>query len=285
MGLKAELSRILPRLSKAEAGKVVKGAFESMITIEVEHSLHDKRLRSPEEFDDIEGLAHLNESLALGKGALLVTFHFCDYMHVLPALGLKGYKVAQVANDWAVLRQSREGSRLRRLAGEFLLKLRRAHSADVLPVEIITLKTGASVRPILRNLGQNGTVVIAADGREFGRKLDAPLLDRSDFSVGLGPAKLSLKSGAALHPIFVIRKPDGNYRLVIEPALSAQEGATGNEHAASIFSRELVTRLAPYVREFPQEYLLQLFFDTRLTKRRDEDLEVGESNSPSIEEQ
>ena len=201
-----------------------------------------------------EGTEHLTAALAKGRGAIIVTAHFGNWELIpfcLRSLGFEGGVLAR---------------RLRYPEYEsFLIELRRSrgvstvtrdvalHGQPTPPKQPLRLRRpgarGASLTAIARLLRANQIIGMLPDQDVdslngifvdfFGRPAYTPI----------GPAALSLMTGAAIVPCFLVR--DGKQcRLVIEPALYATPSANRTE-AMTKLTQAWCGVVESYIRRYP----------------------------------
>jgi lauroyl/myristoyl acyltransferase len=152
------------------------------------------------------GVDHLDASRSVG--AVLMHPHTGPAQLALCALGVLGYPVHQVGGGVVAVQHSRVGrwaARTRtRLEGRLPATL---HDAS------------AYARPLLRALSSGAVVLTACDGtgggREIGRRLVRDVLGQP-MQVPVGAFYLALRSGAALHTLWVHRDPATPGRHVVE---------------------------------------------------------------------
>jgi lauroyl/myristoyl acyltransferase len=141
----------------------------------------------------LEGLAHLEESLAHGSGAVLVHPHMGPAQLPLCVLGLLGHEVLQVMGVHDPADLSPRGRRS---------SAKRAELEQQMPVQL--LDGAGYLRPALRTLERGGIVFTSIDGTgeesEIGRRLSRKVLGW-EMSVPVGAIWMALKSGAALHTV------------------------------------------------------------------------------------
>jgi len=194
-----------PRLDPAARRRILKTLMESL-GITVAELGHPKylRLESLRRFVAIQGLAHLDNALRQGRGAILVSAHFGNFPLLLARLGLEGYRLG------VIIRDPRH-----RPAARFLDGWRAR-------VGVATLRDKprwASVKEALALLHSNGILVVHIDvnvshGGDF-----VPFFGQW-VPTFRGPTLLSLRTGAPLLPAFIRRIHSINHRLTIHPPLS-----------------------------------------------------------------
>ena len=140
-----------------------------------------------EKFVKIEHLEYMDNALKKGKGAIGLTAHLGNWELCAQILARLGYKMNAIALSHTHSRIDNFFSRQRQLTG-----------INVVPV-------GVSVRQCFSALKKNEIVGILGD-RDFSGEngIVVDFLDRT-LLAPLGPAVLSLRTGAAIVPAFVIR--------------------------------------------------------------------------------
>jgi len=104
------------------------------------------------------------------------------------------------------------------------------------------------VRRIERLLRNNGILSIRA-GRVGHRTMELPFLG-GIMTLATGAPSLAVATGAALLPVFVIRRGPGRFEVVFEPILEPAQGA--HPHAATEeLMRRYAQQLESYVLGFP----------------------------------
>src|SRR3989338_3266570 len=155
----------------------------------------------------IEGLEHVEQALARGKGLIVVSAHFGNWELLAAYFGMRGLRGGVVAR------------RLRYPEYEAWLKgMRRAKGVE-------TFDRETSFKELVRRLKDNQCIGImpdqdvdSVDGvfvEFFGRPAYTPT----------GPAALALLTGAALVPAYIVRE-DGRFHLWVEPPMTVT--ATGD---------------------------------------------------------
>lgn len=195
-----------------------------------------RRSRLPE-WLSIEGRDRLDAALGRGRGVVLVHPHY-GVAQLLPlALGLTGYATMQVG--WP----SAEGLSA---VGRAVAFRGRLELEALLPARI--LRADGYLRPAFSHLSQGGIVCITGDGtgggRFRGRHVPVPLLGRR-MLMPIGPAKIALRSGAALLPAIVARRAKG-FVARIEEELPVPDPGRGESIAIALtacFAHFLEARL------------------------------------------
>lgn len=169
------------------------------------------------------GAQHIECSLALGRGVLLLTGHFGNWewmAHCAPYF---------LSSRLHVVVRPLDSARL----NDMVYRLR-VHSGNA----VIAKKN--ALRPILKALRDNAMVGVLLDQNAHRRKgIRVPFFDGYVPTSG-GLALVAIKSGAPVHPVFSWRTPTGKYHLLIHPALSLPQQGTLEERiyqATALFNQ------------------------------------------------
>ena len=219
--------------------RAVRGVFRNyaryMVDFFLFPQLGAERVRSY--FSTIQGEERLRQALAKGRGVVLVSAHVGNWEIGGNLLRVLGYPLTVVGLAHNTLRTNALVRHLRSMRG----------------IEVI--EVGASTFgavEILNALRRNRIVAMIGDRDHLGTGRRVRFLGRQ-IKLPTGPVILSMLSGAALIPTFVLEAPDGTYRGIIEAPI-ALEG-DGNRDAA--IHRNLA-RLAGvfehYIRRFPDQW-------------------------------
>jgi phosphatidylinositol dimannoside acyltransferase len=130
---------------------------------------------------NIDGFEHLDEALALGKGAILFTAHFGPFNYMVQGFPAKGYQVTipvEQLKDQRLL--------------DLMLKLRRSQG-----INFVSLGDRSFMRSIIGALWKNQIVLLVADRAVQGESVEKPFFD-SIARLPLGPVLLAQRTGAPL---------------------------------------------------------------------------------------
>ena len=251
--MEAGFRAIMPAEELYDVNQVMVRTCRNYIQSELEVFLYGRMNRANiDRFVSIEGVEHIDQALAGGKGVILLHAHFGNAHMLMPGLGHRGYKVNQVGllpSDSAAMLEDvlyRPPDRL--VMSWFKLK---EECEKKLPVKFIYL--GRGMRPAIECLKRNELLAISIDGVD-GEMISVPFL-RGKALFMTGPARLSVATGAAIIPIFTVRKTSGRHRLVIEPPLKDD---CSPEDRVSAFA----SLLESYMKRFPCHYARLLGYDT-----------------------
>ena len=186
----------------------------------------------------IEGRHHLDEALARGKGVITLSAHFGNFIILGSVMAQENYPFYMVLKDPPSKPLARLFQKFRRAAGQQW---------------ITTTPWRECQKKLFRCLRKNEIICLIAD--EYKRRGGVEV----DFfgyktPTAVGPAVLSLRTGAALVPLFMVRQNDDTHKIIIEPALEFT--LTGNQaediyHITSAFTQKIEW----YIRRYPSQWL------------------------------
>lgn len=189
------------RLDQGQIEEIVRDSARLYLKRQAENALFG-RLTSDKlaGMTTVEGLPHVDRAVGKGRGVILLLAHFGSFLLPLPALGFRGYAVNQIT-----------GKVLNRKGVTGLIWRWRKREADRLPIKFIGVAN--FLRPVYDALKKGEIVAIAFDGREGKRWVPVRFIERTAL-FSPGPMNLALKTGAAIIPTFVVRRPDDGHRII-----------------------------------------------------------------------
>ena len=208
---------------------------------------------------EIEGREHLDAALARGRGAIVLIGHFGANQMIMPALGHSGYPMNQLSAPppvWAdILRETRTTPLWEKvLARRWALEQR-------LPVQHINVFR--FLRPAFDCLRDNQVLGLAFDGGGGTHGTQVQFMARR-ANLSIQPIQLWKKTGAALLPTVVVRRPgDARHRIVIEPELEWQPHRDRQVEVQQNM-QAFVDRFAAWVARLPDHYLQFLLIRRRV---------------------
>ncbi len=151
-----------------------------------------------------EGLHHLENALAEGKGAIIISGHFGLWELVPPWLASTGHPITVV-----VRRQNNP------YVDRWFEQMRRRHGAH-------TTDSGFGIREILRSLRQGHILALMID-QDNGKQGIFVRFFKKWASAPTGPAQIALKTGAPIVPLAIFPDYADRHRLVIFPPIRPQD--------------------------------------------------------------
>lgn len=194
------------RFTAAERRRILLMSCQNMITSPLElFKLAQMEPDAVRALVDVEGEEHIRAAVAQGRGVIVVTGHYGNWELLGGYLGLMGYDLAVLARD----------SSDPQTAGLVNAARRRLGIAAVLSRD--------AVREMTEWLAQGKVLGVLPDQRQAvgGRWLD--FLGRP-ATTALGPAVLSLRTGAVLVLGFARRTSGGRFHVVFYPPIQRPEG-------------------------------------------------------------
>lgn len=197
-------------------------------------------LHPPEQYllkIDLEGEKHLNAALADGRGVIALGIHLGPFTLLGARLSLAGYRFNLIYN---------EGNypKLWKSLGDYQRRL----GQNPFPLKPIT----TSLKKSLNCLRRNEILYLIADEQQRRGGVPVPFFGRTAFTPP-GPAILSLKTGAPILPMFILRENGIPKRLVIRPPVTIER----TPH----LKRDIETLTAAYtkviediIRQYPDQW-------------------------------
>jgi KDO2-lipid IV(A) lauroyltransferase len=183
----------------------------------------------------VDGLRHLDAAHALGRGVIVTSGHFGAFEMAVFVVIARGYRVSEIVRPWEDPRANALFARQRARRG----------------VDVIHL--GNAAAGSLKAL-RDGRIVAILGDIDYTQRDDRTVFMGAEARLPLGPARLSVKTGAPLVPFFVSRLPDHRYAVRFCPPKVSTPG-TGLE----VVRTYVVRVLEEAIRENPHLWIL--FFD------------------------
>lgn len=196
---------------------------------------------------ELHGRRHIDTALEAGHGAILwiQPLVFSELVTKM-ALFRSGIPVTHLSRFDHGLSRSRIGARLMNWIWT-ASEVRYLKERLVLYPEDET----TALRRLVSELRDNGVVSITV-GRQARRVCRLPFMG-GDLYLAEGPARLSVKTGAPLLPVFSLRIDRNRYVTQIHPPLLPTADARGAKIVESML-KEYAENLASYVRRAPDQY-------------------------------
>lgn len=188
--------------------------------------------------DGAEGFAGLERALEGGKGALIVCMHFGNWDLGAGAAAARGYPVTVVAETFADRRLDDMVTGARRRLGMQIVKME---------------KSGPS---LLRALKNNGLLALLIDRPVPGEGVRVSFFGE-EVEVPAGPARLALRSGAAVIPAAFARTHANRggvttlSEFVEPPAPSGDDGAD-----VRTLTQAIMAAHERFIRAYPEQWYM-----------------------------
>lgn len=185
----------------------------------------------------IEGKEHLEAALARGKGVIALGAHFGSFTLLGSRLAIEGYPFNLIVNV----------GRFHKLWG------RLAYYQGMVGQQTIPLKpVSASIKKSLNCLRRNEILYIVADEQQRRGGLRVPFFGQVAYTPP-GPAIFSLKTGASILPMFVLRDDDLNRTVVIKSPLQF-ERTTDEQKDIERLTHQFTNAIEETVRQYPSQW-------------------------------
>lgn len=183
-----------------------------------------------------DGLSKVDQVLARGKGLIMVTGHFGNWEILASTFTVRGYTGCVIGRRIYYEPYNR-----------LIVKTR-------LSKGVRTLYRDESPKEILKALKANQIVGIVADQDvEAIESIFIPFFGELAYTP-VGPAKLSLSTGAPIVPGFIVRNRDNSYQLIVEDPIIPDPEAPRTEEIERI-TRLWSASIENRVRQAPEQWV------------------------------
>ena len=180
------------------------------------------------------GTENIEEALKAGCGAILVTAHIGNWELGASVFVDLGYDVTGVALEHKNIRV------------DALLNEQRVHrGVEVLPV-------GGYLRGCYRALKNGKIVALLGDRDVTGAGIKMKFLGK-EVTLPRGPARLSVRTGAPIVPVFMLRRPNDSWHTYIEEPIYPDASIDREEEIKRIM-KEYVPIIERYIRWHPSQW-------------------------------
>lgn len=234
----ANLAIAFPLLDGSARRRILSASLGYWVQTALELAACAERVISAEQLRrrvDIQGLAHLEQALARGRGVIAMTAHFGNFPWIPLALAARGYPVAAVykeANDFVP---------------DFFGRIMQDYG--VRPIRVVGRERAGLARPILAAL-REGRIVLMHMDQSTANGVPVPFFGRPAWTP-TGPVVLARRSGAPIVPMFMHHRGDG-HRLAIQAPYPLGQGA--DEAALHKDLQRLSAVIERAVRAEPEEW-------------------------------
>jgi lauroyl/myristoyl acyltransferase len=223
-----------PEASDAAVRRVVRGVLRNaaknyldLISIPRMKPEQIKRQVTP------HGVHHLVDALASGKGVMLVTAHFGSFDIAVQLLAVHSVRTT-------IPVEALEPQRLL----DHVISLRRHKGLNIIPA-----KSGA-LQAMLEAL-RNGEIVLIVCDRDVTGEAPKALFFGEEARLPDMAVRLALRTGAAIIPVFNLRRDDGRYDVYVEPPIEVASNGKANvaEHM-----NEVIRVMERYIKSCPEQW-------------------------------
>ena len=183
----------------------------------------------------VQGLEHLEQARALGKGVLAVSCHMGSYEVVAAIWSATLAPVSFFAEELEP-----------RALFEWYRDTRARLGISVLPLD------HGGIRKVLEALREQEMVITAIDRDITGTGYLMPFFGKL-APIPLGPAAIALRTGSPLFPVCVYRLPDDTYMAEGTPLVFVE--STGNARADQVRATgQLLRRIEQFIQSHPEQW-------------------------------
>lgn len=184
-----------------------------------------------------DSFAALDETLANGKGAIIVCTHFGNWDLGAGAAAARGYPITVVAETFADPRLDARIVGARRAAGMKVVKHDKAAPS------------------LVRSLHRNGLLALLIDRPTPGDGVRVRFFD-ADVDVPAGPARLALRTGAAVVPTAFARVHPNRLDVMTLTDFSLRAPATYDELAIHTLTQAIMSAHERFIRRYPDQWYM-----------------------------
>jgi len=234
---------------------IAKNAFKDIV--EVFYSTGPDQARIAEKIT-VCGEKNLEQALALGKGIIAVSAHLGNFSLLGFGLVCRGYPVH------VVIRPVREQA-----IEKILHEYRKKQGTSF----IFTIPPQDCVKKMLKALRSNEIICLLVDQAKKHGSVFADFFGRPAATT-VTPALLSLRTGAPVVPVFIVRNDNDTHHIFIEPAIEVEITDNHDENIFKITS-EINRVIQSYVEKYPAQWS---YWTARRWKYKPEDVKQSANN-------
>ena len=179
------------------------------------------------------GVHHLVDSLAKGKGVMLVTAHFGSFDVAVQLLAVHSVRTT-------IPVEALEPERLL----DHVVSLRRNKGLNIIPA-----KSGA-LQAMIGAL-RNGEIVLIACDRDVTGEAPKALFFGEETRLPDMAVRIALRTRAAIIPVFNLRRDNGHYDVYVEPPIEV--AFNGNGPVAKHMN-EVIRVMEKYIKSCPEQW-------------------------------
>ncbi len=215
---------------------IVKQCFSNLGKNVVEFMLF--RRMNPKQIQQsvsFEGVQHVENALAVGKGAIILTGHFGNWELLAASISTTVSPLTPIVRELRSPRLNVLVSKYREKAG------------------YSTIDRNTGVRQALRCLRSNNLLGIVADVDTSVNGVFVDFFGKPAYTP-YSPIAFALKTGAAILPSFIVRQADGTHQAIIEPPLTL-ERCDDKEKELVINTQKYTKVIESYIRKNPEQWI------------------------------
>ena len=182
----------------------------------------------------VHGWQDFEAALGRGRGVIFVTAHLGSFdvaAQILVARSIKATVLVEPLESAPLL--------------SHLISLRESKGLSFVPVQLGMLKT------VVQSLHRGEVVVLACD-RDISKDGFRSKFFGEETTMPVGAVRIAMRTGAALVPVFNLRRTDGRYDIYIEPAI---ELVSGGDEAMAGNMEQVIAVMEKYIRMAPEQWV------------------------------
>ncbi len=194
-------------------------------------------------FVKLEGLSNIEEALKRGKGVIVLSAHLGNWELGGYVLGKMGYAMNAV-----VLAHKNEK------VNEFFINQRGMGNFK-------SIEIGASLRGCYKVLKNNELLALLGDRNFSNAGLMTEFFGKKAL-MPKGPSVLSIRTGAALVPTYIVREKDDTFKMIFEKPIYAESGDK-EDYAVEKLMRRYLSSIENMIRRYPEQwYVFRDFWES-----------------------
>jgi KDO2-lipid IV(A) lauroyltransferase len=195
----ANLSFAFPDMGEQEKQEIIEKVYDHFGMVGLDFFAGADRTKEDiEAITEVEGIEHLEEARAQGKGLLMITGHFGNWERIAAWFAVQGHPMTVVARD-----ADQDD------VNDIVNQIRRAPGTEV-------VARGDAARPIVERLKENRPIGILPD--QNAKDAFVPFFGKPAGTV-LGPGVMAERLGAAILPTVCLYHGEGRCTLKFYPLL------------------------------------------------------------------
>ncbi|MFC1888943.1 lysophospholipid acyltransferase family protein [Thermodesulfobacteriota bacterium] len=225
---------------RAEVRRIARRTLYSwlMNVFEIVHFYHPRNYNDVKRIITIEGLEKINRAKKGGGGVIGITAHFGNFPLMILRLNHENINMSYL---------------FKKIKPDYLASqiIDASHRLNMNP--IITDYVDRPSRAALDNIQKGGFVIFVADEFKKTTGVEVEFFDRPTRQA-VGPSVISLKTGAPIIPLFIIREKKGRFIIRVEdPIEYSLIGDTSKD--IEIITQKRMEIIEKYIRKYPDQWL------------------------------
>ena len=196
----------------------------------------------------VHGTGNLDNALSHGKGVIAVSAHLGNFTLIGIKMLREGYPFTTLVKE-----SKRPG------IARGIRKIQKEQDGRFIYLD----PWSKAVRQILSSLRKNEIVCLVADEKRKHTGINVDFFGEPALTA-TGPALLSLRTGASIVPIFIVRKENHSHHIFIEPQLKYNLNGNTTEDTYTITTAYTIV-IEKYIRMYPDQWF---WINNRWKKRK-----------------